>query len=108
MISIDTKVINEKETRMNSKKLNTYVTPQARDLSGLGVSGVAKCIGGASVMGPYGMCLSGSGLTSGECFGGGAPEGGTCAPTGASPEYGYCTLGDVAVEGCRPTGSIHH
>lgn len=94
---------------MSTKKGNKYVSPQARDLSGLGVSGVAKCNGGSQVMEPKGQCVTGQQLTSGECTPlGGTPVGGDCLPTGGQPWQGYCRTGGLATEGCWPTGSIHH
>ena len=83
---------------MNNIKKPQYEPPRARDLSALSVSG----------QGPAGACFNGYALTSGECRDGTAPVGGTCYPNGVSPDIGYCTIGNVAVEGCFPTGAIHH
>jgi hypothetical protein len=74
-----------------------YEPPRARDLSAFGVSGQT---------GPMGICIPGTALTSQFCANGDVPAGGECLPTGDSPHFGYCTLGDLAVEGCK-TGSIH-
>lgn len=74
-----------------------YEPPLARDLSAFGVSGQ---------IGPMGMCTDGTALTSEFCTAGPGPTGGVCSPTGIGPEFGYCTLGDSAVEGCT-TGGIH-
>lgn len=92
---------------MTAEKRNKYVIPQARDLSGLGVSG-AVCAGGLKVNEPKGQCVTGQLLTSGECADGGTPVGGDCKPTGGQPTQGYCSDGGLATEGCWPTGSVHH
>jgi hypothetical protein len=75
---------------MSKKKV--YEKPSIVDLTGSSASG--------------GICSSGGNLTSSFCSNGPAPAGGACAPTGIAPQYGYCTLGNDAVEGCS-SGGIH-
>jgi len=82
----------------NKKQKPVYEPPFFRDLSGISASG--------GDVGPTGMCAPGGGLTSEFCTDGGAPAGGVCNPLGLGPEYGYCTYGDSAVEGCT-SGGIH-
>jgi hypothetical protein len=75
-----------------------YQPPYAQDLSGLGANG--------QEVKPKGMCIDGSSLTFEICQNGESPVGGSCSPNGISPEYGYCDLGNTAVEGCA-SGSAH-
>lgn len=83
----------------NKKQKPVYETPFFRDLSGISASG--------GDVGPEGMCVGGGNLTSEFCTPqGNSPAGGSCEPFGVGPEYGYCTLGDSAVEGCN-SGGIH-
>jgi len=77
---------------MSNKTKPKYHSPTAKDLSSLTASG--------------GMCIDGNALTSQFCQNGPTPVGGDCSPNGISPLYGYCNLGNVAVEGCN-SGSIH-
>jgi hypothetical protein len=84
---------------MYTEKRLQYEPPRARDLSSLSVSGAG--------VGPSGMCIDGSKLTFQECSTGTGPLGGNCDPNGVSPQYGYCSHGDVAVEGCI-SGGTHH
>jgi hypothetical protein len=90
---------------MNIQKKLRYARPQARDLSVHGALG-AGCKTGPSPLSPQGMCLDGSALTTEFCTSGPAPAGGACSPTGVSPAYGYCNLGNIAVEGCI-SGGVH-
>lgn len=85
-----------RKSTMKDNERPLYQPPRARDLSAPTAHG----------QGPLGMCVDGSSLTSESCSDGGTPEGGECSPNGLSPEYGYCTLGDFAVEGCS-SGGIH-
>ena len=76
-----------------------YEPPRARDLSASSVSGVSA---------PKGLCVSGGALVyPDECSPGGAPGGplGVCSPTGMGPDFGKCTLGNAAVEGCQSGGA---
>ena len=79
-----------------TKKL-LYEPPFVTDISGLVANGQID----------KGICMNGSELTFQECEPlGNSPTGGSCSPTGIGPQYGYCTTGNNAVEGCT-SGSIH-
>jgi len=76
-----------------------YEPPRARDLSTSSVSGVST---------PKGLCVTGGALQyPGECAAGDSPggTGGVCSPTGMGPDFGKCTLGNAAVEGCQSGGT---
>jgi hypothetical protein len=76
-----------------------YEPPCARDLSAPSASGVPT---------PRGLCVTGGQLVyPGECQAGDSPggTGGVCSPTGMGPNFGKCTLGNAAVEGCQSGGA---
>jgi hypothetical protein len=75
-----------------------YEPPQAKNLSDFGVRGD----------GTKGFCSPGSTPVDwSQCSGGADPSQNPalCNPIGALPEWGGCTTGNNAVEGCLP-GSV--
>ena len=88
------------EIKMGKKVSRAYEPPVAVDLTAFSVLGQDKDPK------PAGMCLPGGQLTFTYCTPVGTlPAGGECSPTGISPQYGYCRIGNVAVEGCLSGGA---
>jgi hypothetical protein len=77
-----------------------YDPPRARDLSGASVSGFpvpqGMCVDGSTIV-PAGICAP-----HGPVPGGGAGE---CTPQGSGQDFGTCSTGGAAIEGCN-SGSV--
>jgi hypothetical protein len=81
---------------MGNKKI--YEKPSVISLNGLSASG----------MRPMGMCETGTSVHIASCASGTGPinsDDKSCSPTGNWPTYGYCTLGNSAIEGCTSGGN---
>jgi hypothetical protein len=82
---------------MRNKKV--YEKPRIIDLNGLSASGQQYR--------DRGRCVPGTMVNAGVCYGGDSPVAPTasCHPVGQTPEEGYCTLGNMAYEGCQSGGN---
>ncbi len=85
---------------MGNKKI--YEKPSVFSLNGFSASGTGR-------PSPQGMCEDGSAVRIESCAPNGVSptndDGDSCAPTGNWPTYGYCTLGNSAIEGCTSGGN---